>query len=63
MQDDLPVPGGPATMIPGEVKQTKHIRSKMSALEWGKILSGKRLRNVRYIFKLLNYIVIYLKDV
>jgi len=23
MQDDLPVPGGPATMIPGEEKQKK----------------------------------------
>lgn len=28
MQDDLPVPGGPATMIPGEEKQKKHIDQK-----------------------------------
>lgn len=33
MQDDLPVPGGPATMIPGEEKQKKTHRSKMSALD------------------------------
>ena len=34
MQDDLPVPGGPATMIPGEEKQTKHMYIDQKCMLW-----------------------------